>query len=98
MSAKVRVAMRCFSVLAPMRRTQLDKRRAVERLLSDPEWARWSDRKIAEAAKVDHKTVAKIRREFAGDGEVPAQKVAKSQASNGGEIPRANGKPSASLV
>ena len=32
-------------------RTQADKRRAIERLLTDPEWARWSDRKIAEAAK-----------------------------------------------
>ena len=30
-----------------LRRTQADKRRAVENLLTDPEWARWSDRKIA---------------------------------------------------
>ena len=50
-----------------LRRTQADKRRAVERLLKDPEWSRWSDRKIAEAAKVDHKTVAAIRRELAGE-------------------------------
>jgi hypothetical protein len=50
-----------------LRRTQADKRRAVERLLKDPEWARWSDRKIAEAAKVDHKTVGTIRRELAGE-------------------------------
>jgi ParB-like chromosome segregation protein Spo0J len=48
-------------------RTQADKRRAVERLLKDPEWARWSDRKIAEAAKVDHKTVGTIRRDLAGE-------------------------------
>src|SRR5262249_41171412 len=47
-----------------LQRTQADKRRAVERLLSDLEWARWSDRKIGEAAKVDHKTVAKIPREL----------------------------------
>jgi hypothetical protein len=67
-----------------LRRTHADKRRAVERLLSDPEWARWSDRKVAEAAKVDHKTVAKIRRELAG--EIPT-------APTSGEIPRLNGKP-----
>jgi hypothetical protein len=50
-----------------LRRSQADKRRAVERLLTDPEWARWSDRKIAEAARVDHKTVAKIRRDLSGE-------------------------------
>ena len=50
-----------------LRRTQADKRHAVERLLTDPEWARWSDRKVAEIAKVDHKTVGKIRRELAGE-------------------------------
>jgi len=50
-----------------LRRTQADKRRAVERLLKDPEWARWSDRKIAAVAKVDHKTVGTIRRELTGE-------------------------------
>ncbi|RUU98603.1 hypothetical protein EOB36_23255 [Mesorhizobium sp. M6A.T.Cr.TU.017.01.1.1] len=50
-----------------LRRTQADKRNAVETLLHDPEWSRLSDRKIAEAAKVDHKTVAKIRRELTGE-------------------------------
>ncbi len=50
-----------------LRRTQADKQRAVERLLKDPEWARWSDRKIAEVAKVDHKTVGKIRRDLSGE-------------------------------
>jgi hypothetical protein len=63
-----------------LRRTQADKRRAVERLLKDPEWARWSDRKLAEVAKVDHKTVGTIRRELAGEfpaakrtGEIPTE-------------------------
>jgi hypothetical protein len=50
-----------------LRRSQADKRRAVERLLTDPEWAAWSDRKIAQVAKVDHKTVGKIRRELTGE-------------------------------
>jgi len=69
-----------------IRRTQADKRRAVERLLRDEEWGKWSDRKIAEAAKVDHKTVGKIRRELLG-GEFP------TPARSNGEIPRTNGKP-----
>jgi hypothetical protein len=72
-----------------LRRTQADKRHAVERLLTDPEWARWSDRKIAEAARVDHKTVGKIRREMSG--EIPTGK------SMGGDFPKPNGKPSGSI-
>jgi hypothetical protein len=70
-----------------LRRTHADKRRAVERLLKDPEWARWSDRKIAEIAKVDHKTVGTIRRELTG--EFPT-------AKRTGEFPtehKPNGKP-----
>lgn len=71
-----------------IRRTQADKRRAVERLLTDAEWAKWSDRKIAQVAKVDHKTVGKIRRELAG--EIP---IAKPMS---GEIPIASGLPNKS--
>jgi len=70
-----------------LRRTQADKRRAVERLLKDPEWARWSDRKIAEVAKVDHKTVGTIRRELTGEFPTPKRT---------GEFPterKPNGKP-----
>lgn len=44
-----------------LRRTNDDKRRAVERLLNDPEWSQWSDNKIADICKVDPKTVAKLR-------------------------------------
>jgi hypothetical protein len=69
-----------------LRRTQGDKRRAVEKLLKDPEWARWSDRKISETAKVDHKTVGRIRRELSG--EFPTGK------SIGGEFPKPSGKRS----
>src|SRR5262249_654139 len=70
-----------------LRRTQADKRRAVERLLKDPEWGRWSDRKIAEIAKVDHKTVGAIRRALTG--EIPTTKLT-------GDFPtehKPNGKP-----
>ncbi len=69
-----------------LRRTQADKRRAVERLLRDEEWSKWSNRKIAKVAKVDHKTVGKIRRELLG-GEFP------TPGRPNGEIPRTNGKP-----
>jgi hypothetical protein len=44
-----------------LRRTQEDKRRAVLRLLEDPEWSRWSDREIGRHCKVDGKTVASLR-------------------------------------
>ena len=50
-----------------LRRSQADRRNAVLTLLRDPEWSRLSDRKIAEMARVDHKTVAKIRRELTGE-------------------------------
>ncbi len=69
-----------------LRRTQADKRRAVERLLRDQEWSKWSNRKIGEVARVDHKTVAKVRRGLLG-GEFP------TPARPNGEIPRTNGKP-----
>lgn len=47
-----------------LRRTNADKRKAVETLLRDPEWAKWSDREIARQVHVDGKTVAVIRREL----------------------------------
>lgn len=71
-----------------LRRSQADKRCAVERLVKDPEWARFSDRKIATIAKVDHKTVAAVRRELSG--EIPTGKTL------AGEFPKPTGKPNAS--
>lgn len=44
-----------------LRRTNADKRRAVETLLADAEWSRKSDNWIATTASVDHKTVARLR-------------------------------------
>jgi hypothetical protein len=46
------------------RRTNADKRRAVETLLNDEEWVKWSDREIAEKAGVSHQTVNNIRGEL----------------------------------
>jgi hypothetical protein len=44
-----------------LRRTNADKRRAVETLLADPEWSKWSDRMIAERCAVHHQLVATVR-------------------------------------
>jgi hypothetical protein len=50
-----------------IRRTNADKRHAIERLLADPAWGRWSDHEVARACHVDHKTVGRVRREVTGD-------------------------------
>ena len=44
-----------------LRRTNADKRRAVEMLLSDPECERWSDRQIAKHCAVQHQMVGTVR-------------------------------------
>ena len=44
-----------------LRRTNADKRRAVEMLLTDVECANWSDSEIGKHCSVDHKTVATVR-------------------------------------
>lgn len=45
-----------------LKRTNADKRKSVETLLKDAEWATWSDRKIAEVCGVGHPFVAAIRK------------------------------------
>jgi hypothetical protein len=49
-----------------LRRTNADKRRAVELVLTS--FPKWSDRKIGEACGVDHKSVAAVRK---ASGEIP---------------------------
>jgi hypothetical protein len=44
-----------------MRRTNEDKRRAVLKLLEDPEWGLWSDSEIARRCQVSHTFVGEIR-------------------------------------
>ena len=65
-----------------LRRTQADKRHAVETLLRDEQWFKWSDRHIAKIANVDHKTVGKIRREVLG-GEIPSDRTVLFQDRQG---------------
>lgn len=50
-----------------LRRTNTDKRRAVELLLRDDEWRQWSDRKIANTCAVSDKTVAAVRRDLSAE-------------------------------
>jgi len=44
-----------------LRRTRADKQRAIQALLADPEWAAWSDHRIADACGVNQTTVSRIR-------------------------------------
>lgn len=55
------------------RRTNADKRRAVETLLNDDEWSQWSDRRIAEAAGVSNTFAGNLRRQLST---VDSRKVA----------------------
>ena len=61
-----------------LRRTNADKRRAVEVLLRDLEWSQWSDHQIAKAANVDPKTVGNLRRDLTG--EIPQSNQRKTAA------------------
>lgn len=44
-----------------LRRTNGDKRRAIERLLVDEEWRGWSDSENERLCQADHKTFARMR-------------------------------------
>lgn len=50
------------------RRTNGDKRRSVKKLLSDPEWAQWSDREIARRCHVSQPFVSKLRPTLSDNG------------------------------
>jgi len=49
-----------------LRRSNADKRKAVETLLKDADWAKWSDREIARQCGVHHDMVGKMRTELSG--------------------------------
>lgn len=46
------------------RRTNADKRQAVERLLRDDEWSQWADKQIAEQCAVSNRFVSNMRQEI----------------------------------
>ena len=66
-----------------LRRTNEDKRKAVEVALSMERWVSKSDRAIAEHIGVDHKTVGKIRQKVVSTGELPQLDVEPT-----GELPQ----------
>jgi len=45
-----------------LRRSNEDKRKAVERVLADPEWVKWSDREIARLCRVSNTFVSSLRK------------------------------------
>jgi hypothetical protein len=55
-----------------LRRTNVDKRRAVAKLLDDSEWSEWSAREIARRCRVSDGLVADMQAERAAAGEVTA--------------------------
>ncbi len=60
----------------PLQRTNADKRRVVERLLRDPEWAQWNDSEIARRCRVSQEFVASIRTELLRQGhELPEKRM-----------------------
>lgn len=59
-----------------LRRTNADKRKAVETLLKDDEWVKWSDREIAEACGVGNKFVGDVRRSLSVSGtQIPTERT-----------------------
>lgn len=50
-----------------LRRTNADKRRAVNRLLLDAEWGKWSNNQIAKSCSVSHQFVNNLRSSLATD-------------------------------
>lgn len=73
-------------------RTQADRRRAVEVLLRDSEWSLNSDNWIAKAARVDHKTVARVR-EHLGIPKSDERKTSDGRVMNTVNIGRRDIKP-----
>ncbi|AXE96120.1 hypothetical protein CUJ90_28265 [Paraburkholderia terricola] len=57
------------------RRSNADKRLAVQRLLDDPEWAQWSNEAIAKACVVSAHTVAEVRHSISAFAEIPATRT-----------------------
>ncbi|HHP7236630.1 MAG TPA: ParB N-terminal domain-containing protein [Desulfobacterales bacterium] len=62
-----------------LRRTNADKRMAVETLLKDQEWARWSDGEIARRARVSQAFVSSVRRDLTQNGfEFPTERIGRN--------------------
>lgn len=76
-----------------LRRKPADKRCAVLKLLHDPEWSKRSNTWIAEAAKVDPKTVAEYRKQTASTKEFHSDRNEKRVGRDGRLQPAVRKKP-----
>lgn len=68
-----------------LRRTQADRRKAIEIMLHDIEWVEWSDREIAKVCKVSHPLVAKIRKELGANTDQRKTADGKTQPTKKGK-------------
>lgn len=64
-----------------LRRTNADKRRTVEIVLRDPDWSKWSDRKVASECGVGYSLVADIRRELQPQEQLPDSGSCKTESA-----------------
>lgn len=81
-----------------LKRTNRDKRRALEIMFSDAEWSTWSDRSIAEHCGVHHETVATVRRQLAETASSPAEADAISPAKRVGRDEKVRKAPKPQLA
>lgn len=65
-----------------LRRTNDDKRRAVNTLLNDAEWAGWSDRRIAEVCGVGHPFVAALRSPVVAEKQKESRNTSAAKKAN----------------
>lgn len=79
-----------------LRRTNADKRRAVETLLRDEEWRAWSDHVVASKCGVSQPFVSKVRAELGltdNRSQSPERKTADGRVMNTANIGRRDVKP-----
>lgn len=85
-----------------LKRSNADKRKAVETMLADEEWRSWSDRKIAEACGVGNQLVGQVRASLCDSHSEPATErsyttkhgtTAVMQTTNIGKAAKHQGKP-----
>jgi hypothetical protein len=81
-----------------LRRTPADKRRAVHTLLQDEEWGQRSDRWIADAARVGHHLVAKVRESIGGAPNAPGGESIGNVAGSTGRAPSSTGNVTGSTI
>lgn len=67
------------------RRTNADKRRAVQTMLADAEWSQWSSREIARACDVSHTYVDRVRSESSTGNVASKKSTERTYSKNGTE-------------